>query len=68
MINDTDVQEFQRLYQKRFGKPIEHDEAYKSLTLLVRQMEIIYQPITISQYEQYVNRYEDINERHKDSN
>lgn len=68
MITETDVTEFQELYRKRFGVPIEHDEAYKKLTLLVRQMEIVYQPITRSQYEEYVNRYEDENERHQDTN
>jgi hypothetical protein len=62
VINDADVIEFQRLYEKRFGKSIDHDEAYKQLSLLVRQMQIVYQPITQAQYEEYVNRYEDVNE------
>lgn len=57
MITDADVIEFQELYEKRFGAAIDKDEAYKKLTLLVRQMEIIYQPITRSQYEEYINEH-----------
>lgn len=57
MITDADVIEFQVLYEKRFGVAIGSDDAYKKLTLLVRQMEIIYQPITQSQYETFMNEY-----------
>lgn len=57
MITDADVTEFQGLYEKRFGKAIDKDEAYKKLTLLVRQMELIYQPITAEQYEAFMNEY-----------
>lgn len=45
MITDTDVAEFQALYKKRFGDSIDKDEAYENLMLLVRQMELVYQPI-----------------------
>lgn len=57
MITDTDVIEFQELYEKQFSVAIDRNEAYKKLTLMVRQMEIIYQPITTSQYEAYMNEY-----------
>lgn len=57
MITDADVIEFQGLYEKRFGVAIDRDEAHRKLMLLVRQMEIIYQPITTSQYEAYMNEY-----------
>ena len=45
MITDEDVAEFQELYAEKFGTPIDKDGAYEKLTVLVRQMEIIYQPI-----------------------
>jgi hypothetical protein len=45
MIIDEDVMEFQELYAAKFGIQIDKDSAYKKLTVLVRQMEIIYQPI-----------------------
>jgi len=62
MITDADIIEFQELYEKRFGAKIDRDEAYKKLTLLIRQMEIIYQPIPKSQYEEYMNEHGAINE------
>jgi hypothetical protein len=58
MITDEDVMEFQELYAAKFGIQIDKDDAYKKLTVLVRQMEIIYQPITTEQYDKYVNEYE----------
>lgn len=57
MITDADVAEFQELYEKRFSKTIDKDEAYKKLALLVRQMELIYQPITADQYDAFMNEY-----------
>lgn len=45
MITEADVTEFQGLYEKQFGKPIAKEAAFQKLTLLVRQMEIVYQPI-----------------------
>lgn len=69
MITDADVIEFQEIYEKRFGVMIDRNEAYKKLSLLVRQMEIVYQPITRSQYEAYMNNeYGDENGRTVPSN
>lgn len=59
MITDTDIAEFQDLYQKQFGGVLDKDEAFKKLTLLIRQVEIVYQPITKEQYQQYVNEHGD---------
>ena len=59
MITDANIIEFQELYEKRFGTAIDRDVAYKKLTLLVRQIEITYQPITKSQYEEYMNEHGD---------
>lgn len=58
MITDADVAEFQSLYQKQFGRPIEKEEAFRKLTILVRQMEIVYQPIRASQHKKHVNEDE----------
>lgn len=62
MITDTDVAEFQSLYQQQFGRPIEKQEAFRQLTILVRQMEIVYQPIKAVRHKKYVNEDEDNNE------
>ena len=49
-ITKNDVAKFQALYKKHFGKDIDYQEAFKQLTLLVRQMEIVYQPVTKQQF------------------
>ena len=63
-ITDDDVTEFQRLYKTRFGKDIDRQTARRQLTLLVRQMEIIYKPITKKQYDNYMaDQLEDTEKR-----
>lgn len=62
MITEADVTEFQGLYEKQFGTPIAKEAAFQKLTLLVRQMEIVYQPISTDQYKHYVNEDEACNE------
>ena len=46
MLTEADVKKYQKLYRARFGVEIGRDEAYTELSLLVRQFQIIYQPIT----------------------
>lgn len=55
-INESDIKEYQRLYKARFGKDIDKQEARSQLSKLVRQMEIIYQPITKEQFDKYANK------------
>lgn len=57
-ITDKDITEFQTLYKARFGKDIERTEARDKLSKLVRQMEIVYQPITKEQSDKYSNKNE----------
>lgn len=45
MVTPNDVSKFQRVYMKHFGVELEHHVARTKLELLVRQMEIIYQPV-----------------------
>lgn len=56
-ITKKDIAEFQALYMEKFGITLDNQEAYKKLTLLVRQMEIVYQPITKQQYEEYTEQH-----------
>lgn len=63
MITDSDVAEYQSLYEKQFGRPIEKQEAFIQLSILVRQMEIVYQPITVAQHKKYVNENGESNEQ-----
>lgn len=46
MLTEADVKKYQKLYKARFGLDIDRDAAYTELSLLVRQMQIVYQPIT----------------------
>lgn len=46
---DSDIKEFQDLYLKYFNQTISREEARKELALLVRQTQIVYQPINIQQ-------------------
>ncbi len=57
-ITDKDITEFQALYKARFGKDIDRTEARDKLSKLVRQMEIVYQPITKEQSDKYSNKNE----------
>jgi hypothetical protein len=46
MLTEADVKKYQKLYKARFGTELDRDDAYTELSLLVRQFQIIYQPIT----------------------
>ncbi len=54
---DSDIKKFQTLYIKHFNQVLSKDEARSELSLLVRQMEIVYQPITITQFDKYLMKY-----------
>jgi len=55
-ILDKDVSEFQALYKAKFGKELDSQTARHKLTMLVRQMEIVHQPITKQQLEELARR------------
>ncbi len=55
-ITDVDVSRFQSLYKKYTGRSIDIEDARTKLSALVRQMELIYRPIT----EQDVRKNEDV--------
>lgn len=52
-----EVEEFRALYSKHFGVLISKDEAIKELSLLVRQCELIYQPVTFAELERLTHPY-----------
>jgi hypothetical protein len=51
----ADIKKFQEMYVKYFDKKLTDDVARKKLTALVRQVEITYQPVTITQLSKFVN-------------
>ncbi len=64
MVTSADVREFQFLYTNRFGIDLSSNDARTKLELVVRQMELVYQPITKSQL-QSINENENTNEQSK---
>lgn len=48
-ITDKDVQWMREQYRTRFGLEINNEAAYRKLQSLVRQMELLYRPITKGQ-------------------
>lgn len=61
MVTQTDINEFQALYEARFGIRLEPFEARAKLELLVRQMELVYRPVTRRQLESI-----NVNEKHRE--
>lgn len=48
------------LYSQHFGKAITNDDATKELLLLIRQCELIYQPITLAELDRLaLKRYKE---------
>lgn len=54
-ISDKYIIEYQRLYQKRFGKEISRDLAFEQFSKLVTLMKNIYKPISKKDYQKYSN-------------
>jgi hypothetical protein len=44
MLTDTDIQEFQALYRKHFGKDLDMDEARKMAEDVIRLVQVVYAP------------------------
>ena len=62
MLSDEQVTEFQTLYKNRFGKEIDRDEAYEQGAKLMRLVELIYVPMTETDYQKVRNRKRETNE------
>jgi hypothetical protein len=54
-ITASDIRKFQALARVRYKLDIDDDTARQKLSLLVRQMELIYQPITTNQLKKLKN-------------
>lgn len=55
---ESDIKKFKGLYVKYFNIKLSDTEARTKLSLLVRQMEIVYQPITKKQLAELFERDE----------
>lgn len=45
-LTDEDIEEFQDIYERKFGTRIEKAEAQAKATSLIRLMQIVYRPLT----------------------
>jgi hypothetical protein len=67
VLKEKHIKKFQRLHFHRYGEHLDYDDARMRLALLVRQMEIIYRPITAEQlkalHDEDKARNEDVNEK-----
>ena len=50
-LTKSDIKRFQGLYIEHFNEEIAEDEARVELALLVRQLELIYRPLKISELD-----------------
>lgn len=64
-LTDTDLSKFQALYRSYFSMELDRDTAYRKLSALVRQMELVYQPITQAQLETFNNENEHGNDNER---
>lgn len=55
MLLKSDITKYKSLYKQRFGVVLTDKVAEDQLTRLVRQVEVIYQPITRAQARKYEN-------------
>lgn len=60
-LTDDEVTQFQAIYRQQFGKEISQEDARERGTKLVRLFEIIYKPMTKSDYKTIQNRQKELN-------
>jgi hypothetical protein len=51
VLTDEQIEKFQDIYFKRFGKEISKEDACEQGVKLIRLMQIVYNPITEQEYE-----------------
>jgi hypothetical protein len=51
---NSDIAKFKKLYKEKFNIELDDHEARHKLSLLVRQMEIVYQPISVHDLEDLI--------------
>lgn len=54
LLTNADITKFKKLCKEKFDIDLDDHEARHKLSLLVRQMEIVYQPITEAQLQDLI--------------
>jgi len=55
-LTDEQIAKFQTLYKNRFGEEISREEAYEKGVKLLRLVELIYKPMTETEYKKLQKR------------
>lgn len=61
MLTSEQVTKFQIIYKKRFGKEISREEAYEKGEKLFRLVNLIYKPMTKTEYQRLQERRRETN-------
>ena len=56
MLTDEQITKYQTLYRNRFGREISREEAYEQGVKLIRLVELIYKPMTKTEYQKLQDR------------
>lgn len=62
-IAPADIKRFKELYVKHFNMELSDKMAHIKLSMLVRQMEIVYAPVTAKQVKELRNLDEDVHDK-----
>lgn len=62
MLSEEQVRKYQIIYKKCFGKEIDQAEAYAQGIALVRLVELIYKPMSETEYKQLQERRKQTND------
>ena len=60
MLSDEQITKFQTIYKNRFGKEISREEVYEQGVKLMRLVELIYKPMTETEYKKLQERRREI--------
>lgn len=60
MLSDEQITKFQTLYKNQFGKEISREDAYELGAKLIRLVEIVYRPMTETEYKKLQERHREI--------
>jgi hypothetical protein len=60
---DADIEEFKNLYQAKFNIVLKDNQARVKLSMLLRQIEIIYQPVKRAAIMKYENEDKNVFKR-----
>jgi len=62
MLEDRHIKGLQALYEKRFGKKLSRADAIRAAPVLLRQVQLIYRPISKAEYEHTQKRRKQMSE------